>query len=275
MTDERPGSPDPLEPTGPSTPADPGADTAPYAPPPAPPEPTPPPPASPPTSGWSPPVVPRQEVAPGLVLSDTPSRFVAYLIDLFLIGIATTIIAEPFGWNVVVEADSTQPIDLGATLVNTEYSILAVVIGGLYFVASWSGGRRATLGQRLFNIQVGNAFDGRPLSLEQAIRRWLGLGDFLNLFGFTPALALLSTGLLFIWTIVLLITTATSPTKQGLHDRLANSAVVRPTTAGTGLAYGCLALVVVLFVVALLAIVSLIFLGAQVSSILSEVGESI
>ena len=101
------------------------------------------------------------------------------------------------------------------------------------------------------------------------------MGDFLNLFGFTPALALLSTGLLFIWSVVLLITTATSPTKQGLHDRLANSAVVRPTNAGTGLAYGCLAVFVGLIVIAFLAIVALIFLGSQVSSILSGAGEPV
>lgn len=210
-----------------------------------------------------------------MVFSDTPSRFVAYWIDLILVGLATTIIAEPLGWNVVAPTDPNQPFDLSAALANTEYGILAVVIGGLYFVASWSGGRRATLGQRLFNIQVGNAFDGRPLSLEQAIRRWLGLGDFLNLFGFTPALALLSTGLLFIWYVVLLITAATSPTKQGLHDRLANSAVVRPTNAGTGLAYGCLAVLVGLIVIAFLAIVALILLGTQVSSILSGAGEPV
>ncbi len=85
-----------------------------------------------------------------------------------------------------------------------------------------------------------------------------------------------SSGLLFVlWNIVLLITTATSPTKQGLHDRLANSAVVRPANAGNGLAYGCLAIVVALLVIAIVAIVGLIFLGGQVSSILSEVGESI
>jgi uncharacterized RDD family membrane protein YckC len=209
------------------------------------------------------------------VFSDTPSRFVAYWIDLILVAIATSIVAEPFGWNAVTPTDPTQPFDMTAASATIEYGILAVVIGGLYFVASWSGGRRATLGQRLFNIQVGNAFDGRPLSLEQAIRRWLGLGSFLNLFGFTPALALLSAGLLFLWNVALLITTATSPTKQGLHDRLANAAVVRPTNAGTGLAYGCLAVLVGLIVIALLAIVALIFLGAQVSSILSEVGESV
>jgi hypothetical protein len=131
------------------------------------------------------------------------------------------------------------------------------------------------LGQRLFRIQVGNAFDGRPLTLSQAVRRWLGIGDWLNLLGVTVTVGLLSSGLLLIWTIVLLITTATSPTKQGLHDKFANSAVVRPADAGTGLAYACLAIVVILVVVSIVSIVALIALGSQVSTILSQVGESI
>ena len=169
------------------------------------------------------------------------------------------------------------PGDLTAVFSTDTFLGVAITtaIGALYFIASWSGGRRATLGQRLFGIQVGNAFDGRPLRLDQAVRRWLGIGDFLLLLGIIPALGPASSGLLFVWNIALLITAATSPTKQGLHDRLANSAVVRPANAGNGLAYGCLAIVVALLVVAIVAIVGLIFLGGQVSSILSEVGESI
>jgi uncharacterized RDD family membrane protein YckC len=226
----------------------------------------------PPSVGWAAPVAARQEVAPGLVLSDTPSRFVAYVIDLVILGLVTSIIAEPLGWVTPMDAAGPQGDEVFLT---TEYTILASLIGALYFIASWSGGRRATLGQRLFRIQVGNAFDGRPLTLSQAVRRWLGIGDWLNLLGVTVAVGLLSSGLLLIWTIVLLITTATSPTKQGLHDKFANSAVVRPADAGTGLAYACLAIVVILVVVSIVSIVALIALGSQVSTILSQVGESI
>jgi uncharacterized RDD family membrane protein YckC len=225
----------------------------------------------PPSVGWAAPIATRQEVAPGLVLSDTPSRFVAYVVDLILLGIVTGIIAEPLGWNTPLDPPLT---DEGMYL-TTEYGVLATVLGALYFIASWSGGRRATLGQRLFRIQVGNAFDGRPLTTSQAVRRWLALGDWLSLIGITVTLGLLSSGLIFVWMIVLLITTATSPTKQGLHDKFANSAVVRPADAGTGLAYACLAIVVILVVVSIVSIVALIALGSQVSTILSQVGESI
>jgi hypothetical protein len=66
-----------------------------------------------------------------------------------------------------------------------------------------------------------------------------------------------------------------SPTKQGLHDRFANTAVVRPATAGSGAAMACLVIAIVIALAALAAIIGLIFLGGQVSSILSAVGESV
>ena len=37
----------------------------------------------------------------------------------------------------------------------------------------------ATLGMRLLNLQVGNAFDGRKLDVGQAVRRWVALGGWL------------------------------------------------------------------------------------------------
>lgn len=273
-----PSGPEGPRPDGEPAPADPGEVTAPYTPPTAsastsevPPSP-PPPTGLPPGVGWTPPVPARQEVAPGLVFADTPARFVAYIIDLILIGIVSSIVAGPFSWD--TPFDPNAPFS-DVAFRTTEYTILATAVGAFYFILSWTGGRRATLGQRILKIQVANAFDGRPLTLDQAVRRWLGLGDFLNLLGFTPGLGVLSSGLLFIWMIVLLITTATSPTKQGLHDRFANSAVVRPTNAGNTAVVACLAVVLILVAISLVSIVALIFLGGQVSEILSAVGESV
>jgi len=213
------------------------------------------------------PVTTLDEVAPGLVFSDTPSRFAAYLVDGVLVGIIAALIAEPFDWADVPATPAGQPVPIDQLLLTTEYTFLVILVSAAYFVASWSGGRRATPGQRIFDIQVGNAFDGRPLTVEQAVRRWLGYGEFLRLFAFTPSLALLSGGLSIVWSIALLISTSTSPTKQGLHDRFANTAVVRPAPASTGLAYGCLLVPVVL---ALLALVALGILGAQLGQIVSR-----
>ncbi len=213
------------------------------------------------------PVMPRDEVAPGLVFSDTPSRFAAYLVDGVLVAIIAALLAEPIGWADIPATPAGQPIPVDQLLLTTEYTFLAILVSAAYFVTFWSGGRRATPGQRIFDIQVGNAFDGQPLTVEQAVRRWLGYGEFLRLFAFTPSLALLSGGLSLVWSIALMISTNTSPTKQGLHDRFANTAVVRPAPASTNLAYGCLLVPAVL---AFLAVVALGVLGAQLGQIVSR-----
>jgi uncharacterized RDD family membrane protein YckC len=225
-------------------------------------------------TGWTQPVQTApggREVAPGLVFSGTAARFAALVTDSFLLGLVTSAISATIGSG----SSFTQNANVVWTTADFLASIIAVTINGVYFVAFWSGGRRATLGQMLFKIQVGNAFDGEPLTTEQAIRRWLGLGQFLSAFAFSVAAVGLIGVLSLVWSLVLFISTVSSPTKQGLHDRFANSAVVRQANAGNGLVYACLTVVFILPVLAIVAIVALIFLSGQVSDILSAVGTSV
>ena len=183
-----------------------------------------------------------------------------------------SVVAAILGLTTAAVTDGTSVTPFGGPTGTVVYVLLDLA----YFVGFWTGGRRATIGQRLFNIQVGNAFDGRPLTLEQAIRRWLGLGTVIGLLGIVPSLVSASSFGMLIWAIILLITTATSPTKQGLHDRFANTALVRPAGQGTsGVATACLVIVVVIALLAVVSIIALIFLAGQVSTILSTVGESI
>jgi uncharacterized RDD family membrane protein YckC len=209
-------------------------------------------------------------VAPGLTWSDTATRVVAYILDSILITILAVILITVLGFR----QGTGTAADNQATVLST---VLSAVLGAVYFILSWSGGRRATPAQRLFSIQIGNAFDGRALTTTQAVKRWVGLGSFLGIFALIPGAAAYGAVNLvqFIWVIVLLISTATSPTKQGLHDRLANSAVVRPSGATKGMAAACLVAIIALLVLGLVSIVALIFLGGQVSAILSTVGESV
>lgn len=262
-------------PTGPGWAALPGPATGPAA------SDAPPPPASSgpllssepaqPSVAWGPPPSPVREVAPGLSYADTASRVVGYIVDVFLVGIVAAIIGGLLGFVESVDQDGVTTLTGGF-----ELAVLSIIVGGLYFVASWSGGRRATLGQRIFSIQVGNAPDGAPLTLEQAVRRWLGYGQWLGLFGFTAALESAAGAAQFIWVLVMFITTATSPTKQGIHDRIANSAAVRPSASGRGLAFGCLvALAAIVVLVGLLTIVALFLVRSQMSEILEQIGESI
>ena len=282
MTDGPTGSGDPPAPDEGRQPSDPAEVTAPYAPAPTPalvaPAAQPTETGLPPGVDWAPPVPVRQEIAPGLAISDTLPRVVAWFIDGIVLAVIGAILGGllgALGYEPRVPPVSTGSIDDYAALFEGDvYTVVTVAISAVYFIGSWSGGRRATLGQRVMSIQVGNAFDGRSLTLDQAVGRWLLLGEVIFLLGLIPGLSIFA-GLYFTWLIVLLATTVTSSTKQGLHDRVANSAVVRPVDAGNGLVMACAIIAIVLAGLALFSIVALIFLGAQVSSILSGVGESI
>ncbi|MEA2608518.1 MAG: hypothetical protein QOJ75_761, partial [Chloroflexota bacterium] len=75
----------------------------------------------------------------------------------------------------------------------------------------------------------------------------------------------IAMALVLIWGLVLLATAARSETKQGLHDRFAGSALVRPShRASSGPALACLVVAILLGLLVVLAVVALIFLGSQV-----------
>jgi uncharacterized RDD family membrane protein YckC len=214
--------------------------------------------------------------APGLSFADTTSRVIAFIIDSFLVGITGSIIAAVLGYGRTSTFQSGTTSGATVSVQGAAFAVPFVVLGFLYYVFFWSGGRRATLGQRIFNLQVGNAFDGQPLTLSQAVKRWLGLGLFLSLFAVTPAIYGFASLAQFVWVIVLFVTTWRSPTKQGLHDRFANTAMVRPSNqSSSGLTTACLIVVVIVLLLFVFSIVALVFLGSQVSDILSKAGNSI
>jgi uncharacterized RDD family membrane protein YckC len=175
---------------------------------------------------------------PGLVFSDTPSRAIAYVLDSIAFTVINSVPLSILGfYNFTYPNFSDRSAFVAATL-------FGFLIHFAYFVWFWSGGRRATPGQRVFGIQVGNAFDGRPLTSAQGVRRWVGLGTLLGLPFLLPFMLVgIATGVVsLLWNLLLLITTIASPTKQGLHNRFAGSALVRPAGAGNRWAAGCLAI---------------------------------
>jgi uncharacterized RDD family membrane protein YckC len=203
--------------------------------------------------------------APGLEYAGVGTRFVAYLVDGILLVIVAGIIVAPI------------TVALGRAGAGSLLgSLLVLAIDALYFAGLWASEWRATLGMRLFRMQIGNAMDGRKLTYGQALKRWVAFGTWLPALIIEPRLAGLASLALFVWFIALLITTASSPTRQGLHDRFAETAIVRPVGAGGGgLVVGCIVIFALLALVAVLAIVALIIVGAEVSTILSNVGDSI
>ena len=76
--------------------------------------------------------------------------------------------------------------------------------------------------------------------------------------------------------LVLLASTARSARKQGLHDRFANSALVRPANrASGGPAMTCLIVVILIGVLFVVAIVALIYLGSQIDPLAPPPGTTI
>lgn len=241
-----------------------------------PPQVLPPPPPSPPTgvtgpiAPWAPPPGAFSTSVPGaaaLVYGRTLDRVVAWWVDGIVVAVPTVVLALILGGVAV-------PTGLrlgGASLVA---SIIAVGINLLYFVTFWTGSARATPGMRLMKLQIGDAKTGVVPTVQQGIVRWLAIGGAFQLAQIIPDLAALAVLFALVWAFALLASTATSPTRQGLHDRIADTVLVQPAGARTP-AVTCLVLMVGLFVVWVLGIVALLFLGAQVSGILSGVGTSI
>ena len=214
-----------------------------------------PPPASPPPPGssqpsgmpaWTSNITSTTPVAgpAGLFYADVPNRVIAYIIDAIIVGITTAIlgaivyavIGSPISSRTVADPNSILGVRFETT---TNY--LSTIVGALiglaisagYFIYTWTA-MRGTVGMKLLGMQVGNAADGATLTMEQAVRRWLALGGVFSLaqvLNPIPLLGLLLGLAALIWVIALIVTTAQSPTKQGLHDQFANTIIVKAARA--------------------------------------------
>jgi uncharacterized RDD family membrane protein YckC len=120
-------------------------------------------------------------------------RFVAILIDSILVGIVNTAIAAVF------------------SLSTTGRSGLQTLLGIIYYVYFWSNSSiwpGQTVGNKLLNIRVVRT-DGSDLTIGQAIIRYIGL--------------VISVLVIFIG----VIWAAFDPNKQGWHDKIADTYVVK------------------------------------------------
>jgi uncharacterized RDD family membrane protein YckC len=192
------------------------------------PTPAPTPEAPPPVAGWAAPPSTPVPGAAGYVYGDVPNRVFALIIDAIILLVAYVIVgivlaAIGLSTGTLATTGSFNPI---GTLV---LGIVLAVINAGYFVWSWTS-MRATFGMRALGMQVGNAFDGKTLTMDQALRRAVALwgpqwaASFLS---GVPVIGGLLSLLAFLWALYLLYSTATSPTKQGFHDKFANSVVVK------------------------------------------------
>jgi uncharacterized RDD family membrane protein YckC len=197
---------------------------------------TPPPPA-PPAAGWAAPPPPVQSGPAGFVYADVPNRAIAYIIDAILVGIVVVIL----GGVLTGIGLSTGSFDPGTLNFSVNYlgliisALIGAAISAAYFVYTWTS-MRGTVGMKVLGMQIGNAGDGKTLTMDQAIRRWLAIaapGILAQVLFVIPAIGTLLGLVAFGWFIYLLWTTYSSPTKQGFHDKFANTMVVKAArTAG-------------------------------------------
>lgn len=208
------------------------------------------------------------QLPPGLVFADTPSRIAAYVLDSFLLSTLISIPPALLGFY-----DTTYTVgQFPEPIPRAEFvglTIFSFAMSAAYFLWFWTGGRRATPGQRVFGIQIGNAFDGQPLTMTQAIERWLAMGWWATLLILLPflAVAIASYAIFLVWWIILVVSMIVSPTKQGIHDRFARSALVRPAGQGNRWAVGCLW---VLAIVVILEVAALAFLASMLSELVDS-----
>jgi uncharacterized RDD family membrane protein YckC len=194
--------------------------------------------SAPPPAGesqWTAPPPPAGTPVPGaggFVYADVPNRAIAYIIDVIIfvvIALIVGIVLAIFLPQPTIDPDNpfVPQVNPLTGLVTT---IVYAVIGAAYFIYQWTS-MRATIGMRVLGMQIGNAADGATITTNQAVTRYLvmfGPGLLAQLLGaFVGALGLLLSLAGLVWLIVLLVTTAQSPTKQGLHDRYANTVVVK------------------------------------------------
>lgn len=161
-------------------------------------------------------------------------RLLAWLVDVVVVTIlifaAVSLIGAILGPAVRIHLhaatlEDTLAADLGRVLLD---AIVATGLSAAYFVIPWVlvGGSLAQLALRM---RVGAREGNETLSVGRALVRWILL---FPPFATVSALAAGVPGVgaaiwlsAVVWYAVLLLTTARSDTKQGVHDRVAASVV--------------------------------------------------
>jgi uncharacterized RDD family membrane protein YckC len=202
------------------------------------------------------------------VIAGPGARIVAFLIDWTLAGLVPGAISLALiDWSGMfrrvfeaIERDPTgstidpnafvMPITLDLVLA----SLIGIGIVFLYFVGFWTSRWLATPGMIGLKMRLVDATTGGPISILQATKRWIALGFWLPLLGLVPALQSAAGLIQFGLVIFLFFTTVTHERRQGLHDRWANTMVIRSATSGDGATFaGCLVWGVMVILLAFIA----------------------
>ena len=167
----------------------------------------------------------------GLFYADVPNRVFAIIIDAIIVGIVSAVIGAVLPSASEINLHPTSLGDL--VTINPVGTLLRVIVGlavsGGYFIYMWTK-MRGTVGMMVIGLQLGNETDGKNLTMNQAIWRWaflFGPSSIAQAAYVAPGIGWLLGLAAFVWVIALLVTTAQSPTKQGLHDKYAHTIMVK------------------------------------------------
>jgi uncharacterized RDD family membrane protein YckC len=156
-----------------------------------------------PAGGWQSAAPTPAGPAPGYRYGGFWVRFLALLIDGIALGILTTVISPLFGPSV-----TTTPT--GQMEFNAAANAFSTLLGLVYFIGFWTW-RGQTVGMMPFKLQVVRAEDGAKIDWVRGLLRYVGL--------------IISVIPLFVG----LIWAAFDSRKQGWHDKIAGTLVIRPT----------------------------------------------
>jgi uncharacterized RDD family membrane protein YckC len=162
-------------------------------------------PAAQPSSGWTPPPpAPVAGPAPGLRYGGFWVRVVAFILDGIVLGVLTAALAPLVsGGNIVTTTSS------GVVTINYTANALGFLIDLLYFVGFWAW-RGQSPGMIPFNMRIVMADDGSKVDVVRCLLRYVGL--------------IISFVILFLG----VIWVGFDRRKQGWHDKIAGTVVVRP-----------------------------------------------
>ena len=154
------------------------------------------------TSGWQSAAPARPGPAAGVAYAGFWIRVVAWIIDGIALGILTGASAPLLG--------AGQVVTVNGTAVDVNYGANAVggLIGLLYFVGFWTW-RGQTIGMIPFNLSVVTVEDGSRPDVVRSFLRYVGL---------IISFAIILLGVIWV---------AFDAQKQGWHDKLARTLVVR------------------------------------------------
>jgi uncharacterized RDD family membrane protein YckC len=168
----------------------------------------------------------------GVALADSPNRFIAALIDFIILGvvgfiintISTSILGDNYSVLGLVLSTAKAP-SLISSLVTV---VIMLAISGGYFIYMWSRMGGATIGMRALKLSVRDGASGGAITQQQAINRWLLIGaPFALDYFYGWGIGIIISLAVLVWYIYLFITIAQSPTRQGFHDKYANTVVAK------------------------------------------------